>query len=264
MRRVNATRRPPASVVRAAAEVRRDLARLARPAGGFDARRYFRGDVDLAFHNVGTARMRALARAVHDAHRDRWSLDDAVAFADLLIRDRYLEVKSVGIEVLARYRRSFAPRLLPTLKRWLAQDHAGNWATTDAICGYLVGPLLVMYPELAPRVGAWAAHPNLWVRRASVVALIPSLRRGAAQDVVYAAARRLHPDSADLIHKAVGWALREAGRADPSRLERYLRQNGRAIPRTTIRYAIERMSPDKRRDILTLTRRRSRGHSGEH
>ncbi len=49
--------------------------------------------------------MRGLARAVHQANRDRWSLDDAMALADTLIADRFLEAKSVGIEVVARYQK---------------------------------------------------------------------------------------------------------------------------------------------------------------
>ena len=96
-----------ADVGRAAADARRAIARLARPPGDFDARRYFRGDVDLRFYNVGTQAMRRLARTVHSERRGTWSVDDAMAFATLLIRDDCLEVKSIGIEVVARYRRRF-------------------------------------------------------------------------------------------------------------------------------------------------------------
>ena len=133
------------SPVFAAAAARRLLKRLARPAGSFDARRYFRGTIDLRFHNVGTAAMRKLARSIHAQHASGWTVNDAAAFADDLIVDRYLEVKGIGIELLARYRREFSPRLLPMWKRWLASGHAANWATTDAICGSLIGPLLVAH-----------------------------------------------------------------------------------------------------------------------
>jgi 3-methyladenine DNA glycosylase AlkD len=75
-------------------------------------------------------------------------------------------------------------------------------------------------------------------------------------DLVYGVAETLHPDPHDLIHKAVGWALREAGRVDPKRLERYLRRQGPAIPRTTLRYAIEHMPESKRREVLVATRGR--------
>ena len=245
----------------AARDARRALARLARPPGGFDASRYFRGQGDLAFYNVGTGATRALARSIHHAHADQWSIDDALAFADALIGDRHLEVKSVGIELVARYRRDFAPGHLAVWKRWLADDHSANWATTDSICGSLIGPLLLQHPELAARMRIWARDRNLWVRRASIVGLIPRARRGESLDVVYEIARRLHADEEDLIQKAVGWALREAGKLDMPRLERYLRANGAAIPRTTLRYAIERFPEPSRRALLQATRIKNQGRT---
>ena len=238
----------------AAAAAKRALARMARPAGDFDSSRYFRGAGDLGFYNVGTAAVRMLARSIHAQHKNAWSIDEAMAFAGALIADRYLEAKSVGIEVVARYRRDFTPRLLPAWQRWLADNHSANWATTDSICGVLIGPLLLQHPELAARMHVWARDRNMWVRRASIVGLIPRARQGESLDVVYDIARRLHADRDDLIQKAVGWALREAGKTDMPRLERYLRANGAAIPRTTLRYAIERFPPTRRKAILIDTR----------
>jgi 3-methyladenine DNA glycosylase AlkD len=230
------------------------MKRLARPVGAFDAGRYFRSDVDLDFLNVGTPTVRAVAKTIYAAHRDQWSVDDALTFADVLIRDRYFEAKALAVEVLACYRRVFTPRLLPAWKRWLVRNDSSNWATTDAICGYLIGPLLVAYPTLVPRVAAWSADRNVWVRRASAVSLIPSVRKGVGVDAVYAVARRLHADREDLIQKAVGWLLREAGTTDMARLERHLRVHGPAIPRVTVRYAIERMPEGARKAILSSTR----------
>src|SRR5712692_11232164 len=106
------------SPARAAADARRALKGMARPAGTFDARRYFRGDVDLRFYNVGTEAVRGMAKAIYRAHRKEWSVAHAVRFANALIVDRHLEVKSVGIELLARYRTACTPRLLPEWKRW--------------------------------------------------------------------------------------------------------------------------------------------------
>jgi 3-methyladenine DNA glycosylase AlkD len=238
----------------AAREAVRELKRLARPSDGFDASRYFRGGHDLGFYNVGTRPMRLLARAIHHAQRDRWTVDDAMGFAAILIENRYLEAKSVGIEVVACYRRASTPRLLPRWKRWLAKNQSANWATTDAMCGALIGPTLVQFPERAREMRAWSRHPNMWVRRASIVSLIPLARKGRALDLLYDVARRLHGDAEDLIQKAVGWALREAGKADERRLERYLRANGPSMPRTTLRYSIERFPPEKRRLLLIATK----------
>jgi 3-methyladenine DNA glycosylase AlkD len=238
---------------RVAAAARRAVARLARPAGEFDASRYFRGASRLGFYNAGTSRVRALAREIALQH-PAWAVDDAVKFADLLMVDRYLEVKGVAIETLARFRREFQPRHLRVWKQWLASNAADNWATTDAICGTLIGPLLVAHPELVHGMAAWARSRNLWVRRAAIVGLLAPLRRHDVLDEVYAIAGVLHRDEADLIQKAVGWALREAGKIDQPRLERYLRANGTRIPRTTVRYAIERFPPATRLALLAATR----------
>jgi 3-methyladenine DNA glycosylase AlkD len=226
----------------------------ARP---FDARRYFRGDHRLRFYNVGTMPMRRLARSIYAANRGAWTVDDAMALADDLIVDPYLETKSVGIELVGRFRRSFSPKLLRRWKRWLAGNHSANWATTDGICGALVGPLLVDHPECAVTMKTWSQSRNLWVRRASIVGLIPLVRTRQGLDLAYETAGVLHRDRADLIQKAVGWTLREAGKVDANRLERYLRAGAATIPRTTVRYAIERFPDTKRRDLLEATRGRS-------
>jgi 3-methyladenine DNA glycosylase AlkD len=240
------------TVAAAAAAATRAVRRLARPAGEFDASRYFRGAHDLGFYNTGTGPLRALARAIHAAQAEHWDVNDAMAFADALMPNRYLEVKAVGLEIVARYRRDFSPALLPRWKRWLSRNHSTNWATTDQMCGTLIGPLLATYPALAPRMRAWSKDCNMWVRRASIVGLLPLVRRGGGVDLVYEIAKRLHSDSEDLIQKAVGWALREAGKVDAARLDRYLRANVGIIPRTTFRYAIERFPEARRRRLLRL------------
>ena len=241
------------AVDRQARVARRQLAGLSRPAKDFDARRYFRGVDDLGFYNAGSVTVCGIARAIVRDHRQEWTVDHACRFADILIRDRYLEVKGLGVEVLARYRRTFTPALLPVWKRWLTENHSANWATTDAICGLLIGPLLLAEPTLVQRMPSWARDRNMWVRRASAVGLIPSVRRSQGVKTAYQVARMLHTDRADLIQKAVGWLLREAGKVDRSRLERYLRANGPKIPRTTVRYAIERFDEKKRRKLLLAT-----------
>ena len=78
--------------------------------------RYFRRRNDLGFYNVGTPAVRALGKAIAREHRRRWTVDDALAFADILIATAHLEVKALGIEVLACYRREFTPQLLARME----------------------------------------------------------------------------------------------------------------------------------------------------
>jgi len=107
------------------------------------------------------------------------------------------------------------------------------------------------HPELASRVAGWSGSDNRWLRRASAVTFILLARKGEFLDEVYSIANALFADkSDDLVQKANGWVLREAGKTDPDRLETFLLAYYSDIPRTTLRYAIEKFPTEKRRAIL--------------
>lgn len=224
-------------------------------------RAYFKRDETVAFFGVATPGVRRLARAVWADHRS-WDVTDATAFCDRLIRRPELEAKAVGVLVLARWQRTFPPGLVRRVRGWLHGGHCATWAAVDLVAPTLVSPLLLRFPGLLPEVCGWTSARSLWVRRAAAVSLVPLARRGQALPEAYALAEALFGDGHDLIHKATGWLLREAGKTDPRRLETFLRRHGRAIPRTTLRYAIERFPPVKRRRLLEDTRPRPRRTRG--
>jgi 3-methyladenine DNA glycosylase AlkD len=118
----------------------------------------------------------------------------------------------------------------------------------------VIGPLLVARPELRRVLRRWRRSRHLYVRRASAVGLISLARTGRELGDAYGAALALAADDHHLMHKAVGWLLREAGKTDAARLERFLRTYGRRLSRTTVRYAIERFPSGKRAALLKLTR----------
>ena len=107
---------------------------------------------------------------------------------------------------------------------------------------------------MLPHTARWTQAENLWLRRASLVALIPLARKGEQLDLAYTNAVRLFAAPEDLIHKATGWLLREAGKTDMPRLRAFLLQHGPRIPRTALRYAIERFPAAERKTLLTQTR----------
>jgi 3-methyladenine DNA glycosylase AlkD len=130
-----------------------------------------------------------------------------------------------------------------------------NWAVTDDLATRVITTLIDKFEPLAATVESWDHSPNLWVRRSSAVAFVYLIRKGRHLDRAYRIATVLEPDTHDLIHKACGWLLRECGKADAKRLEQHLLEHGPAIPRTTLRYAIERFSVAKRRHLLAATRK---------
>jgi 3-methyladenine DNA glycosylase AlkD len=242
------------TVAQAVREVRAALRRQGSGRRAALMRVYFRRDETVAFYGVSLPTVRQVARDVWSRHQDAWSVATAIRFCDTLIRVPELEAKSVGVIVLARWHRAFPRGLLRTVRGWLGAGHCASWAAVDLVAPSLLTPLVRRYPDLGATVSAWTGARSLWTRRAAAVTFVPLARRGHELDTVYAIAERLFPDVNDLIHKAVGWMLREAGKTDPARLERFLLRHGPRVPRTTLRYAIERFPPARRRRLLRETR----------
>ena len=125
---------------------------------------------------------------------------------------------------------------------------------TDALGTFVIALYLRQFPETLPQLKSWTRAKNLWLRRAAAVSLVPLARKGERLDETYAIAERLFNYPEDLIHKATGWVLREAGKTDQVRLRNFLLQHGAQIPRTALRYAIERFPEAERKRLLSLTR----------
>lgn len=136
--------------------------------------------------------------------------------------------------------------------RYLARaaKHINNWDLVDLSAPQLVGAYL-RDKSHAP-LDRLARSKNLWERRISILATLHFIRNGQFDDTLRIA-ERLLGDGEDLIHKAVGWMLREVGKRNQRVLERFLRQHHAAMPRTMLRYAIERLPEQRRQMYLTGT-----------
>jgi len=236
-----------------AARVRAVLRSRANPEKARSGQAFFKEPVILL--GVSATESRALAREIYGEVKKSWSWKEATALADLLLPDPYLEVKGIAILILGRFVKSApAAGMLSKAKSWLQAGFCDNWASVDTLCPEVIAPLLAGTPGLLRQVQDWSLSGNRWVKRASAVSLIPLARRGIELNRAYANARRLFASRDDLIQKANGWLLREAGKTDMKQLEGFLLAHGPAIPRTTLRYAIERFPAAKRKQILLKTK----------
>lgn len=126
-----------------------------------------------------------------------------------------------------------------------------NWDLVDASAPYIVGAYLLKHPDEKPKLKIWAKSKNIWERRIAVVATW-MLIRGTEYTEILQLAEQLKNDTHDLMHKAVGWMLREMGKKSPGTLVKFLDEHASTLPRTTLRYAIEKMTPEQRRYYMDL------------
>ena len=218
------------------------------------ARNFFKSHETVQLFGVRTPQVKQIERDLFQPVRASWTVAEAIAACELLLQSAELEAKLTGLLLLGRFKKQFDASLLAQVELWLRRDYCSNWATTDALCSCVLGPLLQSQPALVAQTRRWIRAKHLYLRRAAMVSLLPAIRRGSLLDEAYEFAEALLDDREDLMHKAVGWVLRDAGKKDARRLEWFLLTHGPRVPRTTLRYAIERFPETKRQKLLAQTR----------
>jgi 3-methyladenine DNA glycosylase AlkD len=171
-----------------------------------------------------------------------------------LIRSKYHEERLLGlILVLNRYK--VTKDNSEKIKLYeLYIDHfkfINNWDLVDVTCPHIIGAHLLNSDRSV--LYEWAKSNSLWIRRISIVSTLWFIRNNDLKDVFKLAKELLHDDH-DLIHKAVGWVIREAGKKDFNKADRFIKRHCKIMPRTMLRYAIENYPDKSRKQILQCGR----------
>lgn len=214
--------------------------------------RYFKEPVDL--YGVDYRELKKYEADLIASVRDTWGPGDAVVFCKSMLDDPHMDARGMGFQVVAHFVPTADQDLLSDIRLWL-EEYCGNWGLVDNLAPSVLAPLLDRFPDLIPEVVTWTDSTNLWLRRGVVVAFVPLVRQKKKHlATAYRIARLVMADEEDLMHKATGWLLREAGKHDPKRLEEFLLKHGPQVPRTTVRYAIEKFAKEDRQRIMKATR----------
>lgn len=224
-------------------EIRSSLRKVSDPKRAEGSRRYFKDSTGDIFLGVTTPACRIVARS----HR-------ALPLQDVktLMHSPVHEERSVAHMILAeRFRRgNDAEKKLVYDVLIKNRKTLTTWDAVDGTAPYIVGPYLCSRSKAI--LYRLAASRNLWDRRIAMVSTLYFIRNGQTGDA-FRIAEKLLGDREDLIHKATGWMLREAGKKDMPALEAFLRKHLSQIPRTALRYAIERFPERKRQSYLKGT-----------
>ena len=142
------------------------------------------------------------------------------------------------------------PEHLALYEKWVSR-YVSNWGWCDSLCGGVLGRLMVENPEMMERTEKWARSPNMWLRRASAVSLIPATRKMDITRQVFRTTGLLMYDKQDLVQKGAGWLLKET--ANNPRLKRRVLDFlllYKDAPRTLLRYATENMEREEKAGVL--------------
>lgn len=128
---------------------------------------------------------------------------------------------------------------------------ANNWDIVDISCYKILGSYLIDNPQKRYILYQLVNSSNLWEQRISIVSTLAFIKVNDFTDTLNISKILLNSKQ-DLIHKAVGWMLREVGKRNFNILRDFLRKNIKDIPRTTLRYSIEKMDENDRKDFLSM------------
>ena len=191
--------------------------------------------------------------AVFAAARD-FAAMDLDQIEQLLERDAH-EVRAGAVRIMAeqaKARTTTDERLQALAALYLRRhDRIDDWDLVDLGAWEVLGRSLVDRPREV--LDELAASDDPWRRRSAITATFAFIRRGELDDT-YRLALRLLADDHELVRKAVGWALRNAGDHDPARLLAFLDAHAATMPRSTLRNAIEKLAPEERKRLLALGR----------
>lgn len=183
-------------------------------------------------------------RSVAREHRDL-----PLAAALELLRSRWHEERLLALIILVNaYAGGDAAARETIYRSYLTNtEFINNWDLVDTSAANIVGAHL--WPDDVAPLVALAGSPSLWERRIAIVAT-HHFTRQKRYDPTLRISELLLRDRHDLIHKATGWMLREVGKRDQETLERFLRRHCKEMPRTALRYAIERFPKELRQHYM--------------
>ena len=231
------------------AQLKQEIRKHADPAQAKNLMRFFKtgpgeyGEGD-RFLGLTVPLQRAIARR----HRDLPAADAEKLLASGVHEDRLIAL----MILIGLYDRGDDAARDAVVRIYLSNTaRVNNWDLVDLSAPRLLGR------HLADRdrgpLYRLARSRSLWERRIAIIATQAFIRMGDL-DTTFAIAEVLLRDDQDLIHKAVGWMLREAGKKDRAAEERFLDRHAAAMPRTMLRYAIEKLPENKRSAYLAAGR----------
>ncbi len=226
--------------------VQKELEHNVDPAPKRSPQSFFKEEIKA--HGVKSALVEKIAADRFEQIREK-SKTEIFGLCEALLKTDYMEEAIVAFAWSHALRDRYQPPDFEVFQEWL-NKYVNNWAKCDTLCNHSVGAFVETFPAYVNRLKEWARSENRWVRRASSVTLILPARKGMFLEDVLEIADILLSDKEDLVQKGYGWMLKEASRQHQREVFNYIMRKKTVMPRTALRYAIEKMPEDLRRRAM--------------
>jgi 3-methyladenine DNA glycosylase AlkD len=224
-------------------ELRRELMENRDEKFSKSQQRFFKEKVRI--YGVKTARVWKIA-GDYWSRVEKLEKGEIYALCEELLASGCLEESFVACGMSYGVRSKYEEVDLARFEGWI-ERYVTNWATCDTFCNHTVGALLEKYPGQVETLKGWTKSKNMWLRRGAAVSLIVPAKKGKFLDEAFEIADALMGDSEDMVQKGLGWLLKEESRTRHGEVFDYIMKNRERMPRTTLRYALEKM-PKRLRD----------------
>jgi len=220
--------------------LRQELIKNADEKTRLSGERFFKEDVKL--YGLKSADTGRISKEHYKTIEDK-SKPNIFALCSELWKSGYMEESFVACNWSYNVHKLYEPSDFYVFESWV-NNYIGNWASCDTLCNHTVGTFIEMYPEYLSGLKKWATSQNRWVKRASAVSLIVPARNGKFLPDIFEIADILHSDKDDMVQKGYGWMLKAASQAHQQEVFKYVMNKKATMPRTSLRYAIEKMLPE--------------------
>ena len=193
-------------------------------------------------YGVKSAIINKIAKEYFKSINDR-TKNEIFDLCDELWQSGYLEESIIACNWSYFVHKKYEPGDFKVFEKWI-DTYLSNWASCDTLCNHTVGEFFEMYPDYLPVLKKWAKSKNRWMRRASAVSLIVPAKQGKFLKNILEISDILLLDKDDLVQKGYGWMLKAASQAHQKEIFDYVIKKKTIMPRTALRYAIEKMQKE--------------------
>ncbi len=227
-------------------EIRRELQKNADEQYRQSIQRFFKEGIQI--YGVKTPIFKEITQKYFRTIEDR-PKQEIFNLCEKLLESGFGEERGIAFDWAFRLRKKFEKKDFSLLESWL-KKHVTNWGACDSLCLGALGNFIYHFPEYFPKVKKWAVSKNRWQRRASAVVLIYSINKKKSLTPAFEIADILLLDKDDMVQKGYGWMLKVASNYEPEKVFEYVMRHKKEMPRTALRYAIEKLSPDLKKQAM--------------